>query len=138
MAVVDGTGLILGRASSQIAKKLLLGDEVHLVNAEKLIILGNSKQITERYIVKRGLKHKGNPERSPKWSKVPHLLVKRMIRGMLPHKTAKGKKALGRLRVYTGNPKKLGQDLKLEKASFDGIAKHISVHELCKNIGYSG
>lgn len=138
MAIVDGTNLVFGRASSQIAKKLLLGEEVHLVNAEKMVLVGNPRQISDRYKVKRGLKHKGSPEKSPKWPKVPHLLVKRMIRGMLPHKSARGKGALKRLRVYTGNPKKMEQDLKLENASYDGVSKHMTVHELCKSIGYSG
>jgi len=138
MIVVDGTDLVFGRMSSQIAKKLLLGEEIHLINAEKLIFVGNPKQITERYKQKRRLKHKGTPEYSPKWSKVPHFLVKRMIRGMLPSKTLRGTEALKRLRVYTGNPKKLEQNLKLEKASFDGVSKHITVNDLCKNIGYSG
>jgi large subunit ribosomal protein L13 len=138
MAIVDGTNLVFGRASSQIAKKLLLGEEVHLVNSERMVLVGNPKQISERYKTKRRLKHKGNPEKSPKWSKVPHLLIKRMIRGMLPHKSARGRDALKRLRVYTGNPKKMEQDLKLEKASYDGVSKHMTVHELCKSIGYSG
>lgn len=138
MIIVDGTGLVFGRVSSQLAKKLLLGEEVHLVNAEKLVLVGNPEQITERYRIKRRLKHKANPEHSPRWSKVPHLLVKRMIRGMLPRESARGRDALKRLRVYTGNPKKLEQNLKLEKASFDGVSKHISVNDLCRNIGYSG
>lgn len=138
MLVVDGTNMIFGRMASQVAKRLLAGEEVHIVNAEKLVIVGNPDQISERYLIKRGLKHKGNPERSPKWPRVPHMLVKRMIRGMLPKKNSRGKDALGRLRVYTGNPKKLEQNLKLEKASFDGISKHTTIHGLCRTMGYSG
>lgn len=138
MLVVDGTNMVFGRAASQIAKRLLLGEEVHLVNAEKLVILGNPDQISERYLVKRGLKNKGNPERSPKWPRLPHFLVKRMIRGMLPRKSSRGKDALRRLMAYTGNPKKLEQNLKLEKASFDGISKHMTIHDLCRKMGYSG
>ncbi|MBU0532056.1 50S ribosomal protein L13 [Candidatus Micrarchaeota archaeon] len=138
MIVVDGTDLIFGRMSSQIAKKLILGEEVSLINAEKIVLIGNPKQISERLLIKRRLKNKATPEYSPKWSRMPHLLVKRMIRGMLPKKSTRGEKALKRLRVYTGNPKNLQQNLKLENASFDGISKHITVYDLCKNIGYSG
>lgn len=138
MIVIDGTNMVFGRMASQLAKKLLTGEEIHLINAEKLVLIGNSDQIAERYMQKRRLKHKGKPENSPKWSKVPHLLVKRMVRGMLPHRTLRGKQAMTRLRVYTGNPKNLEQNLKLEKAAFDGVSKHISVYDLCKKIGYSG
>ena len=138
MLVIDGTNMVFGRLASQLAKKLILGEEVHLINAEKLVIMGNPAQISGRYLVKRGLKNKGTPEHSPVWSRVPHLLVKRMIRGMLPRKTMRGKDALHRLRVYTGNPKSLQENLKLENATFDGISKHITIYALCKSIGYAG
>ncbi|MFH1520195.1 MAG: 50S ribosomal protein L13 [Candidatus Micrarchaeota archaeon] len=138
MNVVDGENMIFGRLASQIAKKLIRGEEVHLINAEKLIIIGNPKEITQRYLTKRGLKHKGTPERSPVWPKIPHLLVKRMVRGMLPMKSSRGKVALGRLRVYNGNPKKLEKNTQLENATFDGMSKHVTVYEICKSIGYSG
>jgi len=138
MLVIDGTDMVFGRVASQIAKRLLGGEEIRLVNAEKLVILGNPKQISERYLVKRGLKYKGKPEHSPKWPKLPHLLIKRMMRGMLPKKSSRGRDALRRLMVYAGNPKKLEQNLKLEKASFDGISKHITIHDLCRKMGYSG
>ncbi len=138
MLVIDGTNMVFGRLASQLAKKLMLGEEVHLINAEKMVIRGNPAQISGRYLVKRGLKHKGTPEHSPSWSRVPHILVKRMMRGMLPRKTVRGKDALHRLRVYTGNPKNLKENLKLDNAAFDGISKHITVHGLCKSIGYTG
>lgn len=138
MHVLDGTNMKLGRLASQITKKLLQGEEVHLVNAEKLVIVGNPKQISQRYLTKRGLKHKGTPERSPKWPKLPHLLVKRMIRGMLPRDSSRGRDALKKLRVYTGNPKDLKTDLKIENAGFDGMSKHITIDELCRSMGYQG
>jgi ribosomal protein L13 len=66
------------------------------------------------------------------------MLVKRMMRGMLPRESSRGKAALGRLRVYTGNPKKLEQNFKVEKADFDGVSKHLTINELCRSIGYEG
>lgn len=138
MLIVDGTNRIFGRVASQIAKKLMQGEEVHLVNAEKLVIKGNPKQIEERYLVKRGIRNKGTPEHSPTWPKVPHLLVKRMMRGMLPRKTARGADALHRLRVYAGNPKKLQESMTPSNADFDGLSKHTTVHGLCRRLGYQG
>jgi large subunit ribosomal protein L13 len=138
MQVVDGTNMIFGRLASQIAKRLIKGEEIHLINAEKLVIIGKPEQISQRYLTKRGIRHKGTPERSPVWSRVPHLLVKRMIRGMLPRKSSRGVAALKRLRVYTGNPKKLEINLKVDNATFDGVPKHTTVYDVCKSIGYSG
>jgi len=138
MAVVDGNSMIFGRLASQVAKKLLAGEEVHLINAEKLVLMGNPQQIRERYLTKRGIKAKGRPEKSPVWSRVPHMLVKRMVRGMLPRETMRGRAALRRLKAYTGNPQKLAADTKFEQAAFDGLSKHVTILELCKTIGYSG
>ncbi|MBI5046889.1 50S ribosomal protein L13 [Candidatus Micrarchaeota archaeon] len=138
MIVIDGTNMIFGRLSSQIAKKILQGEQVSLINAEQLVIKGNPKDICGRYLIKRGLKHKGTPEHSPKWPKLPHLLVKRMMRGMLPMKSSRGKVALAKLMVYTGNPKKLAITTSLEGATFDGLSKHATVYDICKAIGYSG
>ncbi len=135
--IVDGTDMVFGRLASQVAKKLMMGEEVQLVNAEKLVIVGNPKQISQRYLTKRGIRNKGTPERSPVWPKLPHLLVKRMIRGMLPRDSARGRAALKRLRVYTGNPKKL-EASRLEDASYDGMSKHVTIHEICRSIGYTG
>ena len=138
MQTFDATDIIFGRAASQIAKKLINGEEINIVNSEKFIIVGNPKQIIQRYLTKRGLKNKSTPEYSPKWSKIPHILVKRMVRGMLPMKSQRGRDALKRLMVYTGNPINANVDLKVEKADFDGVSKHTTIHELCRMMGYSG
>jgi ribosomal protein L13 len=66
------------------------------------------------------------------------MLVKRMIRGMLPRETSRGKAALKKLRVYTGNPKNLAASGKMENAEYDGVSKHITIQDLCRSIGYSG
>ena len=137
--IVDGTNMVFGRLASQIAKSLMTGQEVHLINAEKIVIVGNPEEISRRYLTKRGIRNKGTPERSPVWPKVPHLLVKRMIRGMLPSReTSRGRDALKRLRVYTGNPKNLAVETKIGMAEYDGVSKHITIHELCRSIGNSG
>lgn len=138
MYVIDASDKIFGRAASQIAKRLIKGEEVHIINAERFVLVGNPSQIVERYLHRRGLKNKADPEKSPKWSKMPHLLVKRMVRGMLPHRTSRGRDALKRLRVYTGNPQGMEENLKLDKAAFDGVSKHITINDLCKRMGYTG
>lgn len=138
MIVVDCSNMIFGRVASQAAKRMLGGEEVHLINAERMVICGNPKAIADRYKVKRRLQNKGTPEHSPKWPRVPHLLVKRMVRGMLPRKTARGRAALKKLMVYGANPKSLKGNITFEDAKFDGLSKHITIRQLCDALGYSG
>jgi large subunit ribosomal protein L13 len=138
MVVVDGEGIVFGRLATQIAKTVLNGEEVQLINAEQLLLSGSRKVIIERFKARRKLQNKGTPERSPKWSKVPHMLVKRMIRGMLPHKTARGRSAFKKLMVYTGNPKKLTPEEKFRKFSVKSGVKAMKILDLCRMIGYSG
>ena len=137
MQVIDGTNLVFGRASSRIAKSLLEGEEIKLINAEKMILTGRKDVIVERYMTKRRLQNKATPEHSPKWPRVPHLLVKRMVRGMLPWKTKRGREAHKRLKVYTGNPENLKPTLNMEDCEFKGLSKHITILELCKHLGYN-
>ena len=52
--VIDATGLVLGRMATDVAKRAKNGETVHIVNAEKAIIVGASKEaIQERYRFKR-------------------------------------------------------------------------------------
>ncbi len=136
MEVIDANNLIFGRAATHIAKKLLQGEEVKVINAEKFVLVGEPKNIVEKYSKRRAVKHKRNPELSPKWPRVPYLLVKRMIRGMLPYRFPRGKAAFKRLRVYEGNPENLEATTKLKNAEFDNLSKHITIEELCVRLGY--
>lgn len=137
MIVVDGTDIIFGRMATQVAKHALKGEEIHIINSEKLILNGKPLVTINKFLERKRAKNKTDPEKSPKWPKVPHMLVKRMIRGMLPWKTKKGKEAYRRIMVYTGNPKEMkATDFKSKK--HDGISPHITVHYLCRMMGYQG
>jgi len=135
MVVIDGTDVVFGRMASKAAKKALSGEEVHVINAEKIILNGDPLVITERYFERRRAKNKADPERSPKWPRVPHMLVKRMMRGMLPWGSKRGKEAYRRIFVYTGNPKELKSD-EFRAKKHDGISPHITVKKLCSKMGY--
>lgn len=136
MIAIDGNGLVLGRVASHISKKLLQGEEVHLANCEKMVIVGHKANIIENYQQRRRLQHKGTPEFSPKWPKLPHLLVRRVIRGMLPWDSTRGQKAFKLLRVYSGNPK--GLELKeYKEAKFASEARHMTIKELCGHLGHN-
>lgn len=138
MIVIDATDYVFGRMATKVAKKALSGEEIHIINAEKFVLIGNPKSIIEKFTKRRQQVNKANPEHAAKWPRVPHMLVKRMIRGMLPWKTKRGKEAYKRIIVYSGNPKKLTATNAIESEKYDGVAKHITIAELCKALGYRG
>ena len=47
--VIDGTDLIAGRLCSNVAKLLLKGNHVSIVNCEKIMISGNRRNVIEEY-----------------------------------------------------------------------------------------
>ena len=138
--VYNGEEHILGRLSSVIAKDLLNGENVILFNAEKMFITGNRKNIIEKYIKRRQVKCHQDPEHAPKWPKRPDLLVRRIIRGMLPYKKPRGKRAFRKLKVYIGIPEKLKplteKTIILERAKVKEGQRGITVEELCRALGY--
>lgn len=131
MLVIDADGAILGRLSSFVAKKLLEGEEVHIINAEKAIITGDPKVIVEKYLARI---QRGNPHHGPFFPKQPHRILRRTIRGMLPYKKAKGRNALKRLKVYVGIPDNL-KDKETIKMKEKKRCKYITLLELSKRIG---
>lgn len=137
--VIDCNSKILGRLATRVAKLLLEGNSVTLVNAEKAVISGHIKNIVANYKMKVEWQDKANPEHSPYWSRRPDFLVKRIVRGMLPYKKAKGKEAYKRLRVYVGVPAELSK-AKFEKLQTkegqDTYETVVSIKELSENLGY--
>lgn len=49
-------------------------------------------------------KHTTNPVRGPYHARAPSMMITRVIRGMIPHKTPRGAAALDRLKVFEGCP----------------------------------
>ncbi|MEM4272330.1 MAG: 50S ribosomal protein L13 [Candidatus Bilamarchaeaceae archaeon] len=138
MIVVDAENARLGRVSAFVAKKLLQGEEVHIINAENAIISGNPLDTIAKYQQRRRLRYKGDPERSPYWPKVPYLFVKRLVRGMLPRKKPSGRAAHGRLKVHEGKPAEIKAEVvRVPGADKGELTKYITVSELCKHLGYN-
>jgi len=138
--VIDATNAIAGRLSSLVAKRLLNGERIAIVNAEKAVITGDPQRVLSVYM-KRVTEWRTyyNPEkRGPKIPRTPDRILKRMVRGMLPKRKARGREALRRLRVYIGVPENLKEvkPIKLEEAELrrDDI-KYITLGQLSKLLG---
>jgi large subunit ribosomal protein L13 len=123
--VVDAQEATLGRLSTAVAKYLLNGDEVHVINAEKAVVSGKRKMIRNEYKEKREI---GTYRKGPFYHRSPDRIVKRSIRGMIPYQKPHGRAAYKRLRCHIGIP----EELKNEKAEvFEHAKKH---HVNCRTI----
>jgi len=137
--IIDASGHVVGRLASQVAKRLLNGEKIVIVNAEKAVIIGSRKSIIDKYMKKFEWRTYYNPEkRGPKIPRRPDTILKRSIRGMLPYKKTRGRKALKRLKVYIGIPEKYSKFsfITLDVAKKD-LEKYdyITLGELSKAIG---
>ena len=104
--IIDGSEMVLGRLASHVAKRLLNGEKVIVVNVEKVVVTGTSKNsILERYYKKLRLRSNVNPRRhGPFIPRSPEGIFRRTVRGMLPRRKYKGRMAYRRLKVYRGIP----------------------------------
>jgi len=94
----------LGRLASTIAKQLLLGNKIIVVRCEKINMSGNFFRNKLKYLAFLKKRCNVNPARGPFHFRSPSMILWRTIRGMLPHKIERGKKALRRLRAVEGIP----------------------------------
>lgn len=133
--VIDAKGLILGRMATQVAKKLRAGETVKVINCEQAVVSGNKKQVLERCKIKRNY---GHALTGPFVSRRPDFYVRRVIRGMLPHKKPSGKTAFGRLRCYIGVPPEFekAKAETIKEASYTKLRiGHVTIQEICRYLG---
>ena len=130
--IVDGEGAIFGRLCSFTAKKALEGNEIIILNSEKVVISGNKKDIIAKYdeLSKKG----GHSLKGPKYVRIPYLMLKRGIRGMLPDfRRGQGRDAFKRVKCYDGIPLEF-KDEKMLKISAPKKLKYIELKELAEKL----
>ncbi len=136
-AIVNAEGLVLGRMCSKIAKRLLNGEQIIIVNAEKSVISGKKKS---KVAEAKEFLEVGAPERGPFHSRRPDRIVRKTVRGMLPWSQPKGKNAYKRLRVFMGIPSEL-KDQQMETVEQAAVANlngpHFTLAELATEIGWN-
>ena len=83
MKIIDGTNAVLGRLASYAAKQALQGEEIVILNCDKVIITGRKQKLREEFLEKR--RRVGSSQKGPKLHRSSEKIVKRTIRGMLPN-----------------------------------------------------
>jgi large subunit ribosomal protein L13 len=136
--VVDGTDLLAGRLSSNVAKMLLEGNRVTIVNCEKIMISGSKKNIVKNYKDFLAVASILHPEHGPYHPRRPDTMIAKMVRGMLPRKKPSGQAAHKRLRTYIGVPSEFRSS---KKTVFDNakitrpVANYTTMSDLAKEVG---
>ncbi len=137
---VDATDQVAGRLSSKIAKLILSGRKVVVVNAEKALISGSRVSVVNQWKERLELASHVNPIYGPIHPRRPDNILRRMIRGMVPRKKSKGATAMKRLRVYVGVPSTAGS-AKLTKfddaAATRPIPVYVTMGDLSKSLGWN-
>uniref|UniRef100_A0A7S1LWV7 60S ribosomal protein L13a n=1 Tax=Alexandrium catenella TaxID=2925 RepID=A0A7S1LWV7_ALECA len=102
--VVDCRGHLLGRLASTLASELLNGQSVVCVRTEDINISGSLYRNKLKYASFKCKKMNTNPRRGTTHFRAPSKILWRCVRGMVPHKTARGAAALDRLKTFEGIP----------------------------------
>ncbi len=130
MKIIDGNDSIMGRIASYSAKEALQGEDIAIINCDKILISGN-KTFTKEKMEASARKH-GTTQKGPIIRKTSEKFVKRAIRGMLPdRREGRGKAALRKIKCYAGVPKEFEgkKSISLGKGF---VRKAITVGELMR------
>ena len=136
VTVIDGSNLIYGRLATAVAKLIMDGEQVVVLNAENIIVTG------ERSEVLKDFKHKVDlgevtKRKGPFYPRRADLLFKRCVRGMIPRYTTTGREAYRDLTVYVGAPKQFDDAEKTvpEIASKKVSCKYVTLGEISAYLG---
>jgi large subunit ribosomal protein L13 len=137
VTLVNADGLILGRMASKVAKRLLNGEKIIIVNAEKAVLSGKKKS---KAAEAKEFLEVGAPRKGPFHYRRPDRILRKTVRGMLPFKQPKGKNAYKKLKVFIGVPEDLqGQQMITLKEAQAAKLKgpYFTLAELAKEIGWN-
>lgn len=136
---IDGTGLVLGRLGSWLAKRLLAGERIVVVNAQDILISGNKDSLFKDYHQRRARATHTNPRKGPFFPRFPDRILRRSVRGMLPWRRTSGRLAYRRLSAYIQIPEDLKDKEFITVPETDGrnLRKYTTVGELAKRIGWT-
>jgi len=137
---LDATNQIAGRLASKVAKLILSGRRVVVVNAEKALISGSRTSVINQWKEKLELSSRVNPVYGPIHPRRPDNILRRMVRGMVPRKKPKGATAMKRLRVYIGVPATVNTPKFTkfdETTATRPVPVYVTMGDLSKSLGWN-
>ncbi len=137
MKVYDAKGLLVGRLATRVAKDALLGEKVAVINCAEAVVSGKKSVIQKESKQKHD--RRGYPGKANKRPRLADRYVRRVIRGMLPWTTTRGKEAFKRVMCYVTVPSeiKVEDAIKITdaKSSKLPLGKYQTVKEIIKSLG---
>ncbi len=137
--IFDAEDMVVGRLATKAAKAALYGDRVIIVNAEKAIITGHKREVIDEWKERSNIRTSSNPRKGPFHERRPDMMVRRIIRGMLPWPRPRGKEAMRRIHVYIGIPEEYtdNEKIMLEDSRYRSLTrKFITVGDLSYELGW--
>ncbi|HLC59421.1 MAG TPA: 50S ribosomal protein L13 [archaeon] len=135
MKIYNAENQVLGRICSVIAKDLLKGEAVVVVNCEKSVVSGTPKATKVQYLAK---KERGDVFHGPFFPRYPDGIFRRTVRGMLPFDMKRGRIAYKNLTVHVGLPEELKNRKMIKVEKFDSNklpTKFVSLSDLSVSMG---
>jgi large subunit ribosomal protein L13 len=129
---------VVGRASSLIAKRLLNGEHIVIVNAEKAVVVGGRSNVLQEYIAAQA---RGSVRKGPHFPRLPDRIFRRTVRGMLPYSHSRGREAFTRIMTYVGVPEEFAH---LPKETLEGakarpsLRPPVTLGEISRLLGGKG
>jgi len=134
--IIDAQGAVAGRLSGFAAKRALQGNRIIVVNSEKARIIGRKNIILADYIKRRAL-GKG-AQKGPHFPYKPDMILRRIIRGMLPWKRTTGREKYREIKCFISIPSeyqsKMGNAIKFEEKK---ALNYLTLEELSRLIKHS-
>jgi large subunit ribosomal protein L13 len=133
MMHIDASDHVAGRLASHVARMLLDGEEIMVFNAEKAVVTGDPEANYKVFLEKV---QRGDPYHGPFYPKRPDRVLKRMVRGMLPYKRAKGLAAFKRLKVFNAVPEEFKDKplQKIESAANAHKCKYVTLADISRHV----
>jgi large subunit ribosomal protein L13 len=134
VTIIDASGAAAGRLATHVAKRLLNGEEVHIVNSENCTVSGTEEAVMNRINFKRDI---GTQRKGPFYPRVPHLMMKRTVRGMFNYQElSTHRAAYRRLRCYIGVPDELANKTPIvEEKARSTAPRSLTFGEIATRLG---
>jgi large subunit ribosomal protein L13 len=135
--IINADGLVAGRLASNIAKRIIKGEQVTIINAEKAIMVGSQSAIIPKIKQRVDATVKSNPHYGPKYDRIPSKMLRRMIKGMLPNKKKTAERLLKQLTIYNSVPKQINIEKTetIEKAKCNEKHDFMTLKKIANELG---
>lgn len=139
--VVDAENALLGRLASSVAKLLIMGFRVHVVNVEKALVSGDRKMVIESYKLLLRVKTHRNPyKQSIKRPRNPIAIFKSSVKRMLPKHGWRRITLIKNLKAHIGVPSEYGGRELIRivdtHTEYTGRRDTVSLSEIAKALGW--